>query len=89
MMKRFFRKVRRWLRRESLTYVPQEVTPEDMARIIDTREPHGLFYRKAGRRLYVGVDNASGDAWTEEFRSLRKCKRWLRNPNLTPEGEEL
>jgi len=66
----------------------EKVTPEAMEQIIDTREPRGLFYRRAGRRLYVGVDNTSGDAWTEEFRSLRHCKRWLRDPSMEPPGYE-
>ena len=85
VMMRFFRKIRRWLRRERLTYAPQKVTPEAMARIIDTREPRGLFYRKEARRLYVGVDNTSGDSWTEVFRTKRQCLRWLRSPGLEPE----
>jgi len=88
-MKRYWRKLRRLIRRESLTYIPQKVTQEFMSQIIETREPQGLFYRKAGRHLYVGVDNGSGDAWTEDFNSLRKCKRWLCNSNLDAEGNEL
>jgi hypothetical protein len=67
----------------------EKVTPEAMASIIDTRQPRGLFYRRAGRRLYVGVDNATGDAWTEDFTSKRKCLRWLRNPNLDAEGNPI
>jgi len=85
---RFFRKIRRWLRHESLTYQPQKVTLEALRQIIQTREPHGLFYAKEGRRLYVGVDNSTGDAWTEDFRSLRHCKRWLRDPEMEPPGCE-
>ena len=67
----------------------KKVTPEEMERIIETRQPRGWYYRKAGRRRYVGVDNSTGDAWTEEFRSRRKCLRWLRDPNLDAEGNEL
>ena len=67
----------------------KKVTPEAMARIIEKRVPRGLFYRKAGRRLYVGVDNTTGDAWTEEFRSLRICKRWLVDISLDAEGNKL
>jgi hypothetical protein len=63
----------------------EKVTPEAMASIIDTRQPRGLFYRTAGHRLYVGVDNATGDAWTEDFRSRRQCLRWLRTPGLDAE----
>ena len=88
-MMRFFRKIRRWIRRESLTYQPQKVTLEALREVISTREPHGLYYAKEGRRLYVGVDNGDGEAWTEEFRSRRQCLRWLRNPHLDAEGNEL
>ena len=67
----------------------EKVTLEEMKRIIDTREPRGLFYLKAGRRCYVGVDNSTGDAWTEEFTSRRKCLRWLRDPSIDAEGNPI
>jgi|GEM_PF-476983 len=66
-----------------------KVTPDMLRQIIDTRQPLGLFYRKAGRRCYVGVDNTTGDAWTEEFSSLRRCKRWLLHPCLGADGNEV
>jgi len=66
----------------------EKVTPEALREIIQTREPLGWFYAREGRRLYVGVDNSSGDAWTEEFRSLRHCKRWLLDPTMEPPGCE-
>jgi len=53
----------------------EKVTPEAMARIIETRQPCGWYYRKAGRRCWVGCDNSTGDAWTEEFTSKYKCLR--------------
>jgi len=62
----------------------EKVTQEAMDQIIRTRQPRGLFYRKEGRRHYVGVDNSTGDAWTEDFRSLRQCKRWLLDPSVEP-----
>jgi len=65
-----------------------KVTEEEMARIIETRQPRGWYYRRAGRRCYVGVDNSTGDAWTEEFTSRRKCLRWLRDPEIGPPGYE-
>ena len=52
--------------------------------IIDTRKPQGLFYTILGG-LYVGIDNHSGQAWTESFPNLRKCKQWLSNPNIEVE----
>jgi len=46
--------------------------------IMWSREPLGLFYLKIDD-VYVGIDNSNGNAWTEEFPNLRKCKRWLLN----------
>jgi hypothetical protein len=67
----------------------EKVTLEALRQIISTRQPRGWFYAKEGRRLYVGVDNSYGEAWTEEFRTRRQCKRWLLNPCIDPEGNEI
>lgn len=45
--------------------------------VILTRLPLGLFLTREARR-WVAVDNSDGNAWTEEFHSRRKAKRWLR-----------
>ena len=66
----------------------EKVTSEALRQIIRTREPLGWFYAREGRRLYVGVDNSTGDAWTEDFRTLRHCKRWLLDPEMEPPGCE-
>ena len=59
----------------------KKITPEEATAIIETREPRGLFYcldeNGAGELRYAGIDNRSGDAWTEDFKSLGACKRWL------------
>lgn len=44
--------------------------------VILTHLPLGLFLTKEARR-WVAVDNSDGNAWTEEFRSKRRAKRWL------------
>ena len=54
----------------------KKVTPAEADKIIETREPIGLFYTISDGR-YVGIDNRTGDAWTEDFESLGTCKRWL------------
>jgi len=57
-----------------------KVPSEEADRIIDTREPLGLFYtisERNGKKVYVGIDNSSGDAWCEDFKSLSGCKSWL------------
>jgi hypothetical protein len=65
-----------------------KVTVEALREIIETRQPLGWYYAREGRRCYVGVDNSTGDAWTEDFRSLRHCKRWLLDPEMEPPGCE-
>jgi len=60
----------------------KKITSEEADKIIETREPRGLFYtisQVEGKRVYVGIDNRDGDAWTEDFKSLGACKRWLMN----------
>ena len=62
----------------------KKIKPLQAKSIIDSRQPPGLFY-SLNNGVYIGIDNSTGDAWTEEFPNLRKCKRWLRNPNLQKE----
>jgi len=66
----------------------EKVTLTALQRIIETRQPRGWYYTKEARRCYVGVDNSTGDAWTEEFRSRRQCLCWLRDPAMEPPGCE-
>ena len=44
--------------------------------IISTLEPLGLFYCIRGGR-YIGLDNRTGQAFTEDFPTLDECKEWL------------
>ena len=41
-----------------------------------TYRPVGLFYYR-DKNIVVGVDNSTGEAWTEEFSSVKKCLAWL------------
>lgn len=52
------------------------ISPREADKIIETRIPYGRFAMKDGNR-YIGIDNTTGDAWTEEFPSLHKCLTWL------------
>lgn len=52
------------------------VSPYRASKIIETRKPLGLFITKEGD-LYVGIDNRTGDAWTEDFDCFGKCLAWL------------
>ena len=56
----------------------QKITPAKMGDIIDVRKPLGLFYCIQDGQ-YTGCDNRTGDAWTEDFKSLSACKRWLKS----------
>ena len=55
---------------------PKEVCGTELRSIIDTREPIGLFYCRVGR-IWVAVDNSTGDAWTECFGSEQAARAWL------------
>lgn len=58
--------------------VVSKITPEQAEGIIETRQPLGLFYFRCQKdRFYVGIDNSTGDAWTEAFTTFRKCRRWF------------
>ena len=68
----------------------KKLKPIHARAVIEARQPLGLFYAYENG-VYVGIDNSSGHAWTEDFTSLRECKAWLRNPSMTvqpPEWEE-
>ena len=54
----------------------QKLTSEEMARVINTREPRGRFYQVEGR-IIIGVDNTTGDAWTEDFRDFETFMLWI------------
>lgn len=66
----------RWCPRR-LMMEPLEITKAEAYRVIDTRRPLGLFYLKEGEG-YTGIDNLSGDAWTEEFKTKEECLKWLK-----------
>ena len=52
------------------------VTNERALEIIENRTPTGLFITHDGGR-FIGIDNRSGDAWTEEFHDAERCVEWL------------
>lgn len=56
----------------------KEVTREEADRIINNRNPLGLF-RCIDNSKYIGIDNTTGDAWVEEFNTLDDCIKWLKN----------
>ena len=55
----------------------KRITPAQAAEIIECGEPRGLFFCKETESRYIGIDNTTGEAWTEEFRTFAECKSWL------------
>lgn len=57
------------------------ITSEQALEIFMSREPEGLFYLVEigfnGEECFVGIDNTTGDAWTEGFSTLPECISWL------------
>lgn len=63
----------------------RRITTDEATSIIETYEPRGLFYVEIGAG-FVGIDNSTGHAWTEEFDTLPKCRAWLlQEPDSGPE----
>lgn len=54
----------------------KEINSNEALLLIKTRKPEGLFII-AEPDGYVGIDNSTGDAWTEFFRHRRACVKWL------------
>ena len=52
------------------------VSHKEAIEIIEHRGRRGLFVENTGSK-FVGIDNSTGDAWTEEFASITECLRWL------------
>lgn len=55
----------------------RKVSDEYAQKIIDEKEPIGLFWEFAGG-IYVGIDNTNGGAFCEDFRSKEECFKWLK-----------
>lgn len=54
----------------------RSISQQEATAIIDTREPKGLFLFDTGIEV-IGIDNETGDAWTEEFPDRVECMKWL------------
>ena len=53
-----------------------EITNKEAEDIINSRKPLGKFLFKENN-LYVGIDNETGEAWTEDFYNYEDCIEWL------------
>lgn len=54
-----------------------QVTPLAAAVIIESREPRGKFWTIDESEKIIGIDNSTGEAWTEEFDAPEECLSWL------------
>ena len=66
----------------------QRVCQEYAKQVIEARVPTGKFYTFA-EGVYTGIDNESGEAWTEDFESYEECMKWLRGESAVDANGEL
>ena len=52
------------------------VSKKKINKIISHRKPLGLFYSKQNR-VFIAVDNSTGDAFTEQFTNSLDCRQFL------------
>lgn len=52
------------------------VNAETAIKIINDRKPLGTFWHRE-KSLYIAIDNTTGDAWTEEFKTKKECFDYL------------
>jgi hypothetical protein len=64
----------------------KEISEADARSIILNRKPLGTFWLKE-KNLYVGIDNDTGDAWTESFDTKEQCVEWLLNKSVVAHPE--
>ena len=60
---------------EKLAKLPMMITSAQAASVIETREPLGKFIHPSNG-IFVGIDNETGEAWTEEFTEFRDALKW-------------
>lgn len=56
------------------------ITNSQASEIINTRSPRGKFL-VIEKGIFVGIDNQTGDAWTEDFTDLKRCIKYLNGEN--------
>jgi hypothetical protein len=65
----------------------KKIAKEEAAKVIGTRKPLGKFYLTQGRTI-VAIDNTTGDAWTEEFKSFETFYHWITTQLTVEEAEK-
>ena len=56
----------------------RKVSPQYAKEIVESREPRGLFWLHENG-CFVGIDNTTGDAWTEHFSNKEECFKYLKD----------
>ncbi len=65
-----------------------EITKEEANKIIETKEPLGLFWFIYGD-TFIAIDNSRGEAFVEEFDDKEEGLQWLKDWFKKPGDEEL
>lgn len=59
----------------------ESVPYEEINIIIETKKPRGLYIAREPKgkrkRLFIAVDNSTGEAWTEKFEEFIEAVNWL------------
>lgn len=73
-----------WIRKEWARprgRVIEEISADAARELIDNyrgKPPSENLYYCKGDGCFIGIDNTTGNCWTEEFQTLSQCRRWLR-----------
>lgn len=67
---------------ESITFI----TTNRAENLVVTYKPLGSFLTWENGK-YIAIDNRTGDAWTEEFKTLKAAVRWLNGQGPKEEYE--
>ncbi len=55
----------------------KRIMPAQASEIIENRSPRGLFFCKEAENRYIGIDNTTGEVWSEEFENYVDCMSYL------------
>lgn len=67
----------------------KEIDQKRANEIIETYKPEGRYLVRLGHgRGYIGIDNSTGNAWTEDFKTYKGCVTWLAGEMPREEIEE-
>ena len=64
----------------------KKITSQKAKQIINTRKPLGKFYFNEND-VYIGIDNSTGDVWTQVFFSYDEMATWQNDIEPIEEDE--